>query len=475
MAVISYTQAIEVNGRNKFVVKLDRSDSILYDMRIVVGGYSETLLYKAEASFKEASFAIPVDWLDAFPDTAKGIAKLVWDEYNIKGEYIRTVTKEFSVIVPIDYKPTIELVTAEVVNNYSGLLGHNIAVYGFSNARLTPDGVRLSYGSPIVSYTITSGGNTHIINGNQYGVITPLKQIGDVSFSVKVTDARGRTSNEETSNSIHVQGYSRPLISLADVYRCDANGNKAADGEYMRIIAKASISNLKTEQGESVNKLTLWASWSGDGGGNGRQDLPVGEAVYVGIDKTRTYDVSIYARDILMDTVAYRTVPCENVAINIKNGGKAVGIGKYAIYDNHFEVAFDSKFEGKADFYGDVYFGANEIRGALQGYGNVELIKTYTTPGGYTYYGDFNEYLTPGVYGVESNNDAATLLNIPVARAGTLRVYASNGVYDPAVTAGLRIQEYVVFDATAVYRRMIAISNTGELSCSKWYCYAPAS
>ena len=288
-----------------------------------------------------------------------------------------------------------------------------------------------------------------------------------------MTDARGRTSEEVVSNPIAVRPYTRPLITLADVYRCDANNNKSNSGKYMRIVATSTISDIVSDKGESANSLKLYAFWQDDGGGSGMQELTSGVGVTIGIDTDKTYTVDFVARDILQETRAYRTVPCENVAIFVKKGGKSVGIGKYVSGDNRFDVAFNSHFDGTATFYKDTHF-SGKVSGAVQSYGSAERIATYTTSGGSTYYADFDDYTSFGVWGVYSNADAANILNIPTAKAGILRVFSATGEYTSYSGIHYIIQEYMLFDATAVYRRYCFYDGS-SWSYNTWHCYKPTN
>lgn len=66
---------------------------------------------------------------------------------------------------------------------------------------------------------------------------------------------------------------------------------------------------------------------------------------------------------------------------------------------------------------------------------------------------NLNDYVFPGVYAIISNNTAATIANLPVQLAGTVRVFASAG---NAITASSAwkylIQEYITFTGVRYQR-----------------------
>ena len=170
-------------------------------------------------------------------------------------------------------------------------------------------------------------------------------------------------------------------------------------------------------------------------------------------------------------------IPTARVNLHLGENGRGVGIGKYCSSDSErLEVALDARFEAdaKVEFNGNVHFGGS-ISGRVLGLGSLTRIQSGTTEGGSSYYEDINDYTYPGVYGVYSNEDAANVDNLPVSKAGTLRIYSANGDYgsDNASWVYL-IQEYVLYDASAVYRRALQKKVAdGVWSYSQWYCYKP--
>lgn len=490
MAIKSYTQSIEVNGTNKHSVTAiftydvfgaATGDTVTHVITWSLGQHShtETIKYGANGVAATASYAIPMEWLNEIPNSITGTGTVTVESHSPVGG-IQTATKNFTVKVPATCKPSITSITAGIHNDNSVLQQFGIAVYGFSKLSMTPSAINLSYSSPIKSYAVTCGGVTYRgsgtgLNASNKFITDLLRYSGDISLTYTVTDMRDRTSEPVTSNAVYVHPYSRPLITIADAYRCDKNGNKSSDGEYMRVTAKASVSNLASDSGTVTNVLTLFASWDSSANEHGQQLMENDVPIMVGIDKTKTYSLTITARDLLMETHAYRKVVSENVAIHVKDGGKAVGIGKYANSDNRFEVAFPSYFDNGVTVEGNVFIKGADIHGALQTFGKAtDMIATYTTPGGETYYGDFNDYTYFGVYGVAVGTNVSQIYNAPCDKAGTLRVYSADGVFTTVNDSHHLIQEYVVYDASAVYRRY-GHYNGINWSFNQWYCYKPTT
>ena len=485
----SYTTSIEVNGTNKHSITAvlvvdDIPAGANYATHTItwhLGKFSHTETIRngrPNESFT-TSFEIPMDWLNAVTGSTNGSGYVEVNSYSPacgnKGD-----TCYFTARVPSSCIPKVSAITTDIHNDNSAMATFGHAFRGFSKMSVKPTEVIESYGSPIESYTVICGGVTYTgnwaeLDDSKVFLTDLLRVTGNIKLTYYVTDERGRSSEAITSEQLYVYEYSRPLIKTADAYRCNEHGEMSSSGKYMRIIANASIQNISTKDGKTKNTLTLFASWTSSANKHGQQMLENNEPIIIGdIDETQTYSVTITARDLIMETHAYRTVACENVAINVKPGGKAVAIGKYAKMDNRFEVAFPTYLEDGLNVTGRTYLGGADIHGAFQTYGKAtDMIATYTTPGGETYYGDLNDHTYFGVYGVAVGTDVSKIYNAPCNKAGTLRVYSADGVFDAVDKEHHIIQEYVVFDASAVYRRYAHYDGFGHWTFNQWYCYEP--
>lgn len=134
--------------------------------------------------------------------------------------------------------PTVNTFTATRVDN-TVPSSWGIYVQGKSQCKLqaTASGI---YGSSIKSYQIKQGST---ILASSSSTTTPvLTSTGTITYTVIVTDSRGRTASKTVS--ITVAGYSAPYFSNVRSQRCLANGTLNNDGTYIRTFASFTYSKI---------------------------------------------------------------------------------------------------------------------------------------------------------------------------------------------------------------------------------------
>ena len=133
------------------------------------------------------------------------------------------------------------------------------------------------------------------------------------------------------------------------------------------------------------------------------------------------------------------TVPTAFVTFHAPIGGHGFTLGGYhdpAKYDV-FDCKFDAEFPGN-------------VSGKVYGLGELPAIPEKA---------NFNDYKDFGVYSVSKNTTATTLLNCPSGKAGTLRVWSSNGRGYVTGDYVYTMQEYVCYDNSGTYRRSMQLPN----------------
>ena len=195
--------------------------------------FGSTLVHSAVTSLGQpsVSYTIPVSWLTNIPNATSGTATVSVTTYASGGQELGTDVYSFTITAPASAVPTISLATQRIDNTVPSSWG--IYVQGKSGVRITATAAGYQ-GSTIASYTI-SGGATGTQSSNVFA-ISPINTSGTVSYTVKVTDSRGRTATATVS--VSVVAYSAPVLTLTEAFRCTSNGTPSDTGTY--ISAKAS-------------------------------------------------------------------------------------------------------------------------------------------------------------------------------------------------------------------------------------------
>ena len=318
--------------------------------------------------------------------------------------------------------------------------------------------VKVSY-SASSDYSTIKSYSTEILNAkssaNPY-TSAVLTNAGTVDIAGKVTDARGY-STEKTA-SITVIDYSRPRIipgegkSKIVCTRCNSDKTIDPGGAYLLIQIGRKYSKVVSD-GTQKNYCKLSYQWKTDAAGDDEYSDPVTllektatsdyvDAKLSGVvtSNTTAYTIRFIAEDDVgeTDTVTI-AVPTAFVTWHSPVGGHGFTLGGYhdpAKYDV-FDCRFDAEFQGN-------------VSGRVLGMGALPEIPESA---------DFNEYKDFGAWSVPTNATAATITNIPEPKAGTLRVWSSNG--RGATSTGnyiYMIQEYIPYDNYCSWRRVMSLT-----------------
>lgn len=497
-----YTKSIIVDGNNSLHIEIDWEDK-------KTGSYQSELyiklrekeyyiyLYQDAGRIDVVDFQVPEDWLSAIPSLSVAKGQLIINNYDgTSTEPIYTETKNFTVYVPEEFKPEISNLSVDILDMKSYVVDY--ALYGITFPRfkaiVTPHST-----SPIKRCRVKGGGVDTLVDFQYYGEDFETSNFyakgpaivtwSTTKFTVTVEDERGRTA-EITSDDFYIQSYNRPSINSLSAYRTDENGIAQADGDYIKATVDASISPIKDSNEENINTVDYYLSWE-DVNGNGIHGYePDGEknTVIFEADKDLGFEIKCVVSDKYMQTTAYCTVHGDKKDFNIADGGGGAAIGTKAT-KGYFDVAHESRFHKGVNAKEEISSEKGLIssgtgsKGDFLSFGGAERLITYKTPGGATYYADFDECTNLGVYGVYYDNDTKgydweKIMNMPCAKAGTLRVFNATGNMDEWATEQYLMQEYVVCDGSAIYRRVLSKVRADEdtewpvnWTFGKWYCY----
>lgn len=261
-----------------------------------------------------------------------------------------------------------------------------------------------------------------------------------------VKDSRGRWSDASTK-TIQVYKYSQPQVTSVNIRRVNSNGTDDEGGNRIAITCKAKVG--ATVGGDNTLTVSYSIKNQATGSTVSSGTIAVGQSntyntIIDNISVTNSYTVTVVFTDTVGSSIT-RTVmiPTAEVTFHLKEGGKGVAFGGYATMD---EV---------------VDFTSWHPVGKILGLGKARANLDYDD--------DFNNYVTPGVYGVGTTTIASTLTNKPCAYAGVLRVFTGNGssrgIED---TYHYVTQEYVDLNADIYIRAGSSGSTPGVYTWGSW-------
>lgn len=304
------------------------------DVSYVFGTKSGVLATKTSAT---TVLWIPSTSLAAeFPNSNVGSGTMTISTY--KGDVLLG-SREFAFNVMTDGS------LAPVINSYSvSPVGTALGVYikGVTKAAysITATGQQ---GATISEYKLSFAGQTATGATGQTGLLTSAGSLSPV-FTVK--DSRGLVTTL-TLPKVTVYDYFAPTLTLAEVYRSDANGTENDAGTYVAVNAKADYASVG---GRNTLTLRVRSKESDAGWGDTYTTLTADRVnVLSGFAESRSYEVEVSAKDAVggEKTVAF-TIPTAAAAFHIKNGGTGAAFGKYATEDDTLDIAWSTlKVGGK--------------------------------------------------------------------------------------------------------------------------------
>lgn len=217
-------------------------------------------------------------------------------------------------------------------------------------------------GSQIKTYETTINGNKYLTNTFTTDV---LKTSGTNSYTVKVTDKRGRSVSK--SGTFSVTAYSNPSISNLKVSRCNADGTLNDDGSYAIVNASASITSLSSKNTKNFRlqyKPKNSTTWTTDYTYTGGYTLTITNRIISSISNNNSYDFRVLVTDFFETDISKSySLSTGQPILDIKADGK--GIAFFRVSDKKiFQVGkdifdrFDTRIPNGLAAYGG---GSNQI------------------------------------------------------------------------------------------------------------------
>ena len=312
--------------------------------------FGSTLVHSAVTSLGQSSvsYTIPVSWLTNIPNATSGTATVSVTTYASGGQELGTDVYSFTITAPASAVPTISLATQRIDNTVPSSWG--IYVQGKSGVRITATAAGYQ-GSTIASYTI-SGGATGTQSSNVFD-ISPINTSGTVSYTVKVTDSRGRTATATVS--ISVVAYSAPVLTQTEAFRCTSNGTASDTGTYISAKASGTFSSVSNKNSMTLKVqygLTTSATYSA------AVILTNGTASVIGsgsINANYSFNVKFTLTDQFNTIEKVLTIGTAAYTVFFRQGGNGVALGKVSERANAVEINPDW----------DIYHGNTKLNGTV--------------------------------------------------------------------------------------------------------------
>ena len=374
-SAISYVSSVTLG--NLCTVKwTPLSKDFYYKLKFVVGDWSLTTAVihpNITTLYTNASYGISLEAAKQFinsKDADMTVTLYTYSDKECTKQIGSPSTETCKVYIP-ENESTLPkvLMNLSPVSNLAADLS-TLYIQGKSKVKANFNGTEGKYNATIKSYTMSVNGKSY---DSPYESDT-LYNSGKVVVTGKVTDSRGLYNTKE--QEITVIPYSKPVIvpygneKLIVCKRCNADGNYAHNGVYLRIMAGRLYSKVMDGETQKnfctmrvrlkVDGTTGWGEWQTILAKDSADDV-VSAVLEANLSIAKTYIAEIEAIDDIGESSSVLiTIPTADVTVHLKAGGKGLAIGKYSEEDNLLECEWDARFNGK------LYHQENELNVVIE-------------------------------------------------------------------------------------------------------------
>lgn len=255
-------------------------------------------------------------------------------------------TKTFTVTLNSSIKPNLGI--SNLAEADSTMISKNWGIYVQGKSKLSFH-LGYAYENPTPSsstVTATTNGQTFSstsMNGYLDYTTSTLKTAGTNTLTATIVDSRNRSATD--SETYNVVAYSVPTINIAQVQRCDVNGNVDKNGQYCLISYNASISSCDNHNKTGAEyKVGYRVQNTGSYqyislGTNANSKSASGILFTDGIKSASssgtkvqfsdsTYDIQFYVKDSFTTITNTQSLDAGFDLLNFNPSGKAMAIGK---------------------------------------------------------------------------------------------------------------------------------------------------
>lgn len=294
---------------------------------------TKTIVREMAAGVTRQALTVPMDWCQQIPNATSGTAAVMLETI-VGGSVLGSETKSFAVTVPSSVVPTAGSLDVQGNNLTWGLYLRNR-----STATLTASGYAGAQGSTIASVRIEGGG--FAANGPTL-TTGPLPADGTITFTLTVTDSRGRIATETAQ--IMVTAYSEPSITSTTEYRADEDGTRNDTGTniWCQLVYTWSDVGSNAVGVKIEYKQTSVSAWQTAFSGA----MESGASKVIGggyIILTSAWEVRYTVSDTLGSAILTRKIPTGYIYMRWDPKRNAFGFGCYPEGEKRIQVAEDWK------------------------------------------------------------------------------------------------------------------------------------
>lgn len=349
---IARASMISVNGNtmgSEIQISIARADdSFTHTIRYRFGKKWNHLTEKTTST--SLSWKPPLELAEEVTYGTSGTGTMTCITYNGNNK-VGEKTINFTLNVPADVKPSIKSFTPYIASTKPDGCGMYVknnstvkwvakveGIYGSRVSKCVIDGPNLHY---------ESHDKSQYINTEYTATSSTLTTYGNKSYTITITDGRGRTAS--MTKSINVVDYNPPVITSANSFRSDKNGNMDISGMY---VTHKINSSFYTLNGNNRIKIVAYSK-EGASETYGKDDIIKDDAnnqtqytytMTQTFDVSKTYDFKFIISDTVGGSHTVSThVGTKNVPLNIAGNNKSVAIGGFA--QNSSTGRFDCEWE----------------------------------------------------------------------------------------------------------------------------------
>lgn len=264
---------------------------------------------------------------------------------------IGTSTKTAKGTIPSSVKPAISSVS---LTEYVSGLAAQFGAYVQNKSRISGTiNASAGSGSSIEAYKMVINGATYTSKTFTTGV---LKTSGSNSYSLTITDKRGRTAS--TSGTFSVLAYTEPTISTFKVVRSNEDGTDNDEGAFAKINASATITSLSSKNTKSFvlrYRTKGSSSWTNIETYTDGYTYTATNKIVPNINVDSAYDFQLVATDYFNGddpTERAFSLSTAYTILDIKADGTGIAFGKVSTETDCFDVGFEKSFLGKTSYVG---------------------------------------------------------------------------------------------------------------------------
>lgn len=280
------------------------------------------------------------------PSSTSGTMKATLYTYNSSDTQIgSTSSKNFTVTIPSSIKPEVGEIELNPVNiTLSNGTSVNLLVQGKNKLEVKLSDYKAGAGSTIKSYSFSGPSLSKTVTTSETSVDVAtsgtISSYGTLTYTVKVTDARGRTNS--STAQIECYEYFAPSFKSFKAFRCYSDKTLATDGKY---VLYSYATNGASVNSTNTRSTTIYYKKNSESTVYTASENPFG----LGSDgNTVTATVWAEVTDLYggKSTSSKITIPGTSRIFNIAQDGTGVAVGRFSSGGNLFECGWDASFEG---------------------------------------------------------------------------------------------------------------------------------